>query len=380
MASGGAYYPPYPTGPTPPPGAGFAQYPNPNQPGEYQPYVPADYTGYQQPPPPQGPPGPPGPPPMASGGASGYPPPPPGPPTGRGQIPPDHVSRDTTSSQRLPGDKHSHDEGASPSRRTWRASPLPPPGNTEPEANNTPTDCIRSRSKTPPAAAATAATAKSRSKTPPAAAKDDEKEDDDQPSQGAKSVVFIPLSPKSSKTLQRHRRQQAEAEETEAREKTKEEKKKEKEASEDEGQYELAPARRHPRSRSEPGSRRSDESDSDVSVENLPDRFDSRGRRLNGRSSSQQRWTSRQGEFERRPQHEGDWDVKGAWQVAGTEGEAVERIVRGVTGVLEGKQNWIGLLGEVLAGGLEGGGVVGQRRELEDRDEEQERRRKYRKR
>lgn len=78
MASGGAYYPPYPSTPAP---DNYAPYPdNSGVPlHEYQPYMPQDYIGYAPPPPPGPPPPgqPPGPEPSVDGG---YPPAPPGPP------------------------------------------------------------------------------------------------------------------------------------------------------------------------------------------------------------------------------------------------------------------------------------------------------------
>lgn len=79
----------------------------------------------------------------------------------------------------------------------------------------------------------------------------------------------------------------------------------------------------------------------------LPDRFDSRGKPLDTRPA-RDRWTTRKGVFERQPQHSGDWDVKGAWQVGGTDGEAMDRLMRSVTGALEGRRSWMGVLGDVL--------------------------------
>jgi hypothetical protein len=92
---------------------------------------------------------------------------------------------------------------------------------------------------------------------------------------------------------------------------------------------------------------RDDDSSSDAAVEVLPDRFDKHGKPLDKRSRSRG-WTSRSGYFERKPKHKDDWDIKGAWQVGGTDSEAVEQIVRGVTGALEGKGGWLGILGNVL--------------------------------
>lgn len=92
MASGGAYYPPYPPTPGGPPhnggeGAGYPPYNNTSaaQSQDHQPYVPQDYMGYAPPPPP-------GPPPAPNMGPEGFGPPP-GPPPGPGSNqPPDHVS------------------------------------------------------------------------------------------------------------------------------------------------------------------------------------------------------------------------------------------------------------------------------------------------
>ena len=129
--------------------------------------------------------------------------------------------------------------------------------------------------------------------------------------------------------------------------------------------------RRHARRRrsSDPSSdrpvvarrRRGGEVDSDSEVEDLPDRFDSQGRPLDGRSATHSRWTARGGTFARPPRRAGGWDMQGAWQVSGTEQEAVERLVRSVTGALEGRRSWMGVIGDVLAGGLfpQGGGGDG---------------------
>lgn len=104
------------------------------------------------------------------------------------------------------------------------------------------------------------------------------------------------------------------------------------------------------------------EAPSDDDVEILPDRFDSQGRPLDSRSMSHgpsPRFTTRHGEFERRPRRPGDWGVRGAWQVGGTDPEAVERMVRGMTDVIDGRRGWMGLLGDVLASGA--GGLLGGR-------------------
>lgn len=119
---------------------------------------------------------------------------------------------------------------------------------------------------------------------------------------------------------------------------------------------------------------RSDESNSDDAVEILPDRFDRRGEPLNEHSNRNRGWKSRRGDFEYRSKHRGDMNVKGAWQVAGTDGESVDRLVRGVTGALEGKGGWLGLLGEVL-GGLQG---VDESKTIEDGRHDDRRRRRAR--
>ena len=339
-ASGGAYYPPYPTDP-PPANGGFTQYPNHS--GDFQPYVPQDYTGY--PPPPPGPP--PGGPPQTSEAAGGYPPPPPGPPppgppppgpppTG-GRYPPDHVS-DTVHSLLNSG----QEEGAF--GRTWRAS-----SGDHGSAANSRLDGINS-----------------------------------EVSHATKSVMFIPLSPKSSMTMKRHRQEQAGA-------KSGSEEEKEEESA---GQKEFDPQhaltrftsnsnhQRSPSSSSDPSHnsavrrRKRGSYDSDSSsdeTEALPDRFDSHGRLLDRDSVSHRRWISRRGDFEYKPKRDGDWNVKGAWQVGGTDQEMIEKIVRNVTGVLEGRQNWLGMLGNVLEELQDGG----RRRAIED---DGGRQRKYRKR
>lgn len=117
---------------------------------------------------------------------------------------------------------------------------------------------------------------------------------------------------------------------------------------------------------------RDDDSSSDESIEELPDRFDRQGRPLDGRSSRRRGWTRRQGDFQYKPRHRDDWDIKGAWQVAGTDSQAVDQLVRGVTGALEGKSGWLGLIGNIL-GGLQ---EPEQRDAIEDGDHERRRRRK----
>ena len=123
----------------------------------------------------------------------------------------------------------------------------------------------------------------------------------------------------------------------------------------------------------------------------LPDRFDAQGRPLDGPASSRSSSHRRGGEFEyRSPRGAEGTNVRGAWGVAGTDAETVERIVRDVTGVLEGRGSWMGLIGGILSGSLlkgpaggssssggggDGGGGEGQGR-IADRDESRSRRRR----
>ena len=44
--------------------------------------------------------------------------------------------------------------------------------------------------------------------------------------------------------------------------------------------------------------------------------------------------------------------MRGAWQVGGTEAEAVERLARTMTDVIDGRQSWLQLIGGVIGGGL----------------------------
>lgn len=88
-------------------------------------------------------------------------------------------------------------------------------------------------------------------------------------------------------------------------------------------------------------------------VEDLPDRFDAQGRPLDGQpQGSRPRWTTRSGQFERRPQRAGDWDVRGSWSVGGTDRVPVDRLAKSFTEALDGRKSWLGLVGDVLGGGL----------------------------
>lgn len=119
------------------------------------------------------------------------------------------------------------------------------------------------------------------------------------------------------------------------------------------------------------------DTDAGDDVEDLPDRFDSQGRPLDGRSATHSRWTTRRGTFERPAQRPGGWNVQGAWQVSGTEQEAVDRLVRNVTGALEGQRSWMSVIGDVIGGGLlpPPGAGHGEGQDHDDEDDGRRRRR-----
>lgn len=183
-------------------------------------------------------------------------------------------------------------------------------------------------------------------------------EDSDTP-QTAKSVAFIPMSPRSSAALRRHREELAAKAGKDGDDKGSD-------AELSDADYfsnligQLIPHRRRDSdpssdrplvSRRRPKSNDSQDSGTDEEViEVLPDRFDSQGRPINGSGTgTTARVHSRRGDFEyRNPKGPRGTNVHGEWSVAGTDPEAVERIVRNVTGVLEGRGSWLGLLGEIL--------------------------------
>lgn len=109
-----------------------------------------------------------------------------------------------------------------------------------------------------------------------------------------------------------------------------------------------------------PRGRGSHDTDSEEEIEDLPDRFDSQGGSLDRRSASHGGWTSRSGTFQREPQRAGDWDVRGAWHVGGTNNDAVERLAHGVTNALDGRGSWMQVIGEVLGGDALGANPNGQ--------------------
>jgi hypothetical protein len=120
-------------------------------------------------------------------------------------------------------------------------------------------------------------------------------------------------------------------------------------------------SRRRPRSDTSPDS----DPEEDV-IEVLPDRFDASGRPLDprdrasvaggGPSSGRMLPHVRRGDFVyRSPRGASGWNVRGQWGVAGTDPEAVERIVRNVTGAIDhGRSGWLGLLGGLLSGSASG--------------------------
>ncbi|KAH8893519.1 hypothetical protein GQ53DRAFT_763804 [Thozetella sp. PMI_491] len=331
-ASGGAYYPPPAGGPAPP-AAGFTQHPNTattNLGQEFHAYNPQEYSGF--------PPPPPGHPPHPAALNPGVPPAGPPPPAAGGRMP----------SPPPMGPDHS--------------KPVGPGDSTEGERSRDANKGL----KPPPAGH-------------PGPSGSDNETDDLSPTAATKSVIFIPLSPQSSRTLRRHH-----AEQDAHR------------AHDEDGGRDLSHgddnpdadaksvilyhpdrnATTNPRRRrgSDPSSNRpviqrrrsrgEDSPDSELSedeIEILPDRFDAHGRPLDHRGrpvgglggrAGDSRWHSRRGDFEyRSPKGPGGWDVQGQWGVAGTDPEAVERIVRGVTGAIEaGRGGWMGLLGGLLNG------------------------------
>lgn len=128
--------------------------------------------------------------------------------------------------------------------------------------------------------------------------------------------------------------------------------------------------------------------DNDDAVEELPDRFDSHGRPLDGRkigNSSRHGFTSRHGDLEyRNPDgRPNGWHVRGQWGVAGDDpnggvdklADSVRSILDGIGGASSGSGSGgsgqpgiLGLIGGVLEG-LSHGHEGGQTRDLEDGDD-----------
>lgn len=140
--------------------------------------------------------------------------------------------------------------------------------------------------------------------------------------------------------------------------------------------------------------RRHRRSDSDDDVQDLPERFDSHGKPLDGGRHGKNRSITRSGEFHRPAQQPGGLNVLGGWQLGGTDPEQIEKLVRNVTGALEGRRSWVSVIGEVLGGDMLGqlaGPLAGQlagviqpgggdgeekRREIEDEDGERRHKRR----
>lgn len=195
----------------------------------------------------------------------------------------------------------------------------------------------------------------------------------------SKSVTFIPMSPRSAAALRRHHEEQKAAA---AAAKAAKEKDRDDDEAEDQDIPDLTlqdyitaligggttkPTSSKSRSRSHPRSRHDSPSSSEEEIELLPPRFDAQGRPLHSSPSRQNpQWTHRKGDFSysspssARQQRN---NVSGEWAVGGTDPEAVERMVRGVTGVLEGVGTGkgggggglLGVLGGLLLKGVVGG-------------------------
>lgn len=113
-----------------------------------------------------------------------------------------------------------------------------------------------------------------------------------------------------------------------------------------------------------PSTRHKDDfnTDSDATLEILPDRFTPDGQPLDSRDPRDGKLHSRRGEFLYHDHHgNGLKQIAGTgqWGVSGTDAQAVDRIVRKVEGVLEGKGSWAGLVMGLLSGRLMEGSEVG---------------------
>ncbi|KAI1128843.1 hypothetical protein F5Y10DRAFT_264729 [Nemania abortiva] len=288
-ASGG--FPPPPTAPV-----GFTQHPNQstaNLNSTIPPYNPADYAN--------------------------LPPPPPGPPPSQGYFPP-------------PGGPGHH-----PGPNNVSQVPNIDASRTHPDASRSATtqqDGVRVESERPP--------------TPPSSANSIA-----EPRRPTPKVHFGVLSPKSSRTLQRHHEETKETPPG---------------AVNDENSIRHQDVRQsrdlHPRTRSssdspsfhralsrrDHGSRGvSPNSLDDGDVVSLPDRFDSSGRPLDPRDRTLRRSRSSYGEFEYRPQYPGDLSMRGQWVAFPAGGdEGVARLTQTVGELLQGHQGFLGSLGHVL--------------------------------
>ncbi|CAI6097624.1 unnamed protein product [Clonostachys chloroleuca] len=381
-ASGGAYYPPYPS--TPGGEEGPVGYGNPAMPEanlyHNNRYVPQDYTGYVPPRTPGENVG------MGINGGVGLPPappagPPPRPRSSTGNYPPEHVSEDPL----LRGSE----EGASD------RTPQKPPS----EAPKPPTEA------------------------PPR----------------AKSVVFGPLSPRSSVTMERHRRGffdenkdmkrpaplllengPSDSPDTpDSPEKPKDDRSGRDSSSERRivrirpqdllaGSQDRARQRRNEsndrskrdesddrdnhnkrgeREERDPSSERrivrrpsrksrSPASESDDDIEVLPDRFDDDGSPVSEhRPRRSHHRNSRSADYHHRSRHPDEQDRRGSWQFGGADPQLMDTVVRGVTSVMEGKKDWVSLLGDVLGSGVIGGLGAQALQEEDDHDRRRHRHR-----
>ncbi|KAI0205842.1 hypothetical protein F4808DRAFT_470801 [Astrocystis sublimbata] len=167
-------------------------------------------------------------------------------------------------------------------------------------------------------------------------------------------VQFRPLSPESSKTLQRHREGAIE---------------RPLQISQDEGTPQDPEPRIRSLSLSGPASDylatpRQDQShgntaphpsDSGNDIVYLPERFDSSGRPLGARGRpSLDRSRSSYGEIEYRPQHPGDMDVRGAWAAMQADGDSdvAAQLMQTISGLLQNQQGFLGTLGNLLQDGV----------------------------
>lgn len=119
--------------------------------------------------------------------------------------------------------------------------------------------------------------------------------------------------------------------------------------------------------------------DSDGTVD-LPDRFDSQGRPLDGSWQSRQPPRMRRGSFMHRPRHPGDWDVRGAWAVGGTDDDVVNKLVGDMEGLLSGRKHWTDVIQDVVQEVLPVGRLNDVERDNYDDDDNDRRRRRRRKR
>ncbi|CAH0058777.1 unnamed protein product [Clonostachys solani] len=383
-ASGGAYFPPYPSS-TPgredaPGGYANAAMPEANLYHNNR-YVPQDYTGYVPPRTPGENVG------MGINGGSGLPPappagPPPRPRSSAGSYPPEHVSED-------------------PCLRGSEEDAI-----TQPQPQKPPSEAPKPPSEAPPR---------------------------------AKSVVFGPLSPRSSVTMERHKRgffdesrdikrpaplllengpsdspdtpdspekpkdnrpdrdssserrivrirpqdllagsqDRARQRRNESNDRSKPDKSDDRDNHNKRGEREERDASserrivRRPSRKSRPPA-----SESDDDIEILPDRFDDGGSPVSEhRPRRSHHRSSRSADYSHRSRHPDDQDRRGSWQFGGADPQLMDTVVRGVTSVMEGKKNWVSLLGDVLGSGVIGG-LGGQA--LQEEDDHDRRRHRHR--